>query len=410
MGSFLSRPRPRRAVAFAFVVISLVMLLSFVALAVDAGYIYVSRSQMQWAADAAALAGASMLEEGETHVRARAVECAESNKVAGSHVTDQEVTVTIGNWEWSDRAFSPATGAEVITPNAVRVEGVRTDVPLFLAPVMGIDTTDLNRDATALVGSGVCAGIWGLEGVTGDGTILTDSYDSQEGGYGAGPIYPNGDICSCQGVALAGDVEIRGDVMHGEGHSVTTSGSAYSIWGVVAEHQCGAVVPPFDMADAAIHNDNLTIGLTDRGHDPFGGSPWDLVVTGNDNLTLMGGKYYFTSAVIDGRATLTIAGPTTIYLSGPSEFTGNGVTNLSQDPADLIIYSTGATMALSGTAGFYGAVIAPATDIELVGTGDYYGTILGRTLDMDGTAVIHVDESLVSQLFGLEAVSPVLVE
>ncbi|MFQ5805135.1 MAG: pilus assembly protein TadG-related protein [Phycisphaerae bacterium] len=412
MSGRLWRVCRRRGGIVPLVAISLVMVLSFVALAVDAGYIYVSRSQMQRAADASALAGASALLDGDYEATMRAVECAGQNAVGGYPVSGEEVTVIIGNWAWTTREFLPAPppDEQTVSPNAVRVLGARSEVPLFFAPVMGIDTTDLIKDAVALVGSGICLGIWGLEGIGGEGNVFTDSYDSQDGAYGAGNVHPNGDICSCQNIYLQGDVDIHGDAMYGEGYSLMTEGSAYEVWGVAGEQRCGDFVPSFDMETASRENDNVTIGLTDRGHDPFRGSPWDLVLNGNDNLTLAGGTYYFTSVSMAGQATLTIAGPTTIYISGPAEFSGGGLTNVSQNPADLLIYSTGATMILSGSAGFYGAVIAPSTDIALVGTGDYYGTILGRTLDMDGTANLHVDESLVEALFGLDSVAPVLVQ
>ena len=91
-------------------------------------------------------------------------------------------------------------------------------------------------------------------------------------------------------------------------------------------------------------------------------------------------------------------------------FTGNGVVNVTQVPGNLQIFSTGPTLSLDGTAGFYGAVIAPTTDIILAGTGEYYGTNLGRTGDADGTSTIHVDESLIADLFYNESVTPIMVQ
>ena len=58
----------------------------------------------------------------------------------------------------------------------------------------------------------------------------------------------------------------------------------------------------------------------------------------------------------------------------------------------------------------YGAVVAPTTDIILAGTGEFYGTILGRTVDSNGTATIHVDESLIADLFDIESVTPIIVQ
>ncbi len=406
----LWRVRRRLGGVAPLVAISLVMLLGFVVLAVDGGYIYVSRAQMQRAVDASALAGASALPQGEGLATAHALDAAARNAVGGTPVSAQEATVIIGNWVGTERAFYPASEDDEKWPNAVRVIGARPDVPLFFARIMGESTTDVVKDATALTGGAHCLGVWGLEGVTGQGTIVTDSYDAGRGPYGPENINQKGDVCSCRDIDLGGDVIINGDVMWGEGYSLSISGTSYVISGDRREQRCGEFVPPFDMEGAELNNDNATIGLTDAGRSPFKKNSLDLTILEDDNLTLDGGRYYFTSVTMIGQATLTIAGPTEIYVSGSAKFTGGGVTNLSEDPADLLIYSTGRTMDLSGTAGFYGAVIAPTTDIDLLGTGDFYGTILGQTITVVGTALIHVDERLVFSLFDIEVDAPILVE
>lgn len=409
-------PRPRsfraRGVAIVQVAVLLVVLLGMAAMSVDVGFIYNSRAEMQVAVDAAALAGASGLVDGAGVPEWRARDYAARHVVAGepvSEAADMHVSVTVGNWEGLAGDFFPADEDEFVTPNAVHVDGRRDNLPLYFARALGIDSSDVQRDAVAVLDGGRCLGIWGLQGVFGDGDIYTDSYDSRNGAYGGGNVHPNGDICSGQQIELSGSVEIFGDAMYGPGYSLLTDGHP-KVWGVVAQLCCPLEPPVVDYAKAESNNDNDTIGLTDRGRDPFGGDPWNLVVTGNDNLTLAGGTYYFTSALVDGRATLTVTGPTTIFLTGPAEFTGNGLVNLSQNPNDLVIYSNGSTMALRGTAGFYGVVVAPETDVSLVGTGDYYGMIVGKTLDMDGTANVHVDEAAVFEILGQQSVATVLVK
>jgi len=401
----------RRATAVPLVAVSSVLLLSFVALAVDVGYIYATAAEMQRTADASALAGASGLLEGNETVRSRAYALATTNPVARSVVTG-ELNIGIGYWEARTRTFSPSVdSAAYVSPNAVHVDGTRSDLALFFAPVMGINTTDVSKEAIALVGSGRCAGIWGLEGITADGNIRTDSYDYNKlGGYVPGHALPNGDICSCEDIVANGGIEIFGDAMYGDGYAFIPSGTAYYVYGVIDDHNCGAPSFTADFIDAEINNDNATIGLTTKGRDPFNGSPWDLYVTGNDSLTLTGGTYYFTSVMIDGQATLNITGPTIMYVTGPAYFTGGGIFNVSQNPSDLLIYSSDPTLNMSGNAAFYGAVIAPQSDVVFEGTSDYYGTIVGQTLDFDGDTNIHVDESLVYELFGIESVAPILVK
>lgn len=402
----------RRAATIPLVAVTMVVLLGFTALAIDLGYIYVATVEMQSATDASALAGASALLDGHSLAKQRATDYAGLNEVDGQAVQSNELSLEIGIWEGITRTFTAAEnmGVDDVLPNAIQVYGTRDDLALYFAPIFGVHSTKVRKKAIALVGSGTCAGVWGMEGIMGDGNIIVDSYDSRNGAYGAGNKNPNGDICSCQDIILNGSVEIWGDAMYGDGYSFVAGGNAYAVYGVVDDHPCGTPTFNADFADAAINNDNQAMGLSGRGRDPFGGTQWDFVLTGNDSLTLPHGTFFFTSALIDGQATLTINGPTTIYITGPAVFTGGGIINNTGDPRNLIIYSIGPTMTLTGGSGFYGAVVAPQTDVLMWGSGEYWGTILSRTLDMDGDSNIHVDEAVIMELFGIDRIRPVLVE
>ncbi len=403
------RQTRRRGFVAPFVAISLIALFGITALTVDVGYIYVTQGEMQAAMDAAALAGASAVQEtGELAVQ-RAKALAATNVVALERIKNHEVTVDVGYWEAGTRTFS-ATSPTGAAPNAARVIGRRTGIPLFFAAILGQAHTDVGRFATAVSGGGICLGIWGLDLLDADGDITTDSYDSSAGAYGAGNIYNNGDICSDRNIELEGGVEIGGDAMYGYGYDLTISGNSYRIYGVTSEQNRSVTIPEIDMLAASLINDNLTIGLTDKNRDPFAGSPWDLVVTGNDSLTLNPGTYYFTSAAIGGRATLTVTGPTTIYVDGDATFTGGGIVNATQVPTNLTIYSTGTTMTVDGSAGFYGSIVAPETTVNFAGTADIYGTVMARVLTLFGNTQIHVDSDAVRQLYGIGPIAPVLVQ
>lgn len=404
------RKNRRRGAVGATFALCLIVILGFAALAIDAGYTYVCRAQMQQSVDASALAGASGLWRNDGTAIVRAHRYAAENKMAGLPVVPDELGIAIGNWSGVRREFTPVTSSGMTTPNAIRVRGTRLDVPLNFGPAIGVPSTDIAKGATAIAGGGTCAGVWGLEGITADGDLISDSYDSRIGAYGPGNIYPNGDICSCSDIIFNGGVEIRGDAMYGYDHRFVPSGKSYEVWGMVGPHNLNVPVPWIDMAGASATNDNATMPRTVRGRDPFGGSQWDLYVTGNDSLTLPGGKYYLTSALIDGRAFITVTGPTEFYLSGDGTFTGGGIVNASKDPKNLVIYSTGSTLTLTGSSGFYGGVVAPNADIQMYGTTNVYGTVLGRVLDFDGDARIHVDEAMVRDLYGVNPVAPVLVQ
>jgi len=400
----------RRAIVAPFVATMMIVLVGAVAFSVDVGYMVVSNEEMQNAVDASALAATSGLVDGNDIALYRGLQYAASNKVAGTGLSSEETSVTIGNWNGATQTFFALTGGELWAPNAVRIVGTRPDLQLFFAQALGIHSTAIQKEAIASAGSGRCAGIWGLNGIDSQGNFMTDSYIAAQGPYGPGNMFPNGDICSNSDITMNGNVDIYGDAMYGEGSDFIGHGNAYTVWGIVGEHGIEITVPEFDINVAAMFNDNASIGLTDRDRDPFRGSPWDLVLNSNDGLTLLGGTYYFTSVMINGQATLTVSGPTEIYISGPAMFTGGGLINSGQDPADLVIYSTGDELKLAGNAEFFGAIVAPETDVMLQGTADYYGTILGGTLRLQGTAVVHVDEALVADLYNIKPVVPALVK
>ena len=409
MQNSIPKSTARRGVAVVFTAVTLTLLIGFAALAIDVGHMYSVQAELQKTADASVLAGATQLHDYAEIIDIAQAYAEQNYPNSGTILAASDIEV--GNWSQSSSTF--AAGA--IPSNAVRVLARRAEVnsnpvQMFFASILGISQANLGARAVALVGGARCAGIWGLEGITGSGDISTDSYRSEDGAYGAGNIYANGDLCSNQDIALDGNVTIWGDVMYGPGYGLSTSGNSYDISGDRRELCCAVEAPTFDIAEIMANNDNDSIGLTDRGRDPFEGNPWNLVVTGKDNLTLAPGIYYFNSVLIDGVSTLTTTGLTKIYITGTAAFTGNGVANLTQVPENLQIFSTGPTLLLDGTAGFYGAVVAPTTDIILEGTGEYYGTILGRTVDANGTSTIHVDESLIADLFDIDSVTPIMVQ
>lgn len=137
-----------KGVVVVYVAIGIIVLIGFVGLAVDLGYMYVVKGQLQNAADAAALAGAAKLDGTtstiQTDARTEAVSFALKNKAAGQDVTidpnaGNAVTgdVVVGNWDPSrpqspqDLRFLPTAdgsnplpaGAEI---NAVKVVARRT--------------------------------------------------------------------------------------------------------------------------------------------------------------------------------------------------------------------------------------------------------------------------------------------
>jgi Flp pilus assembly protein TadG len=133
-----------------FSALIMVVLAAFATLAVDYGFLQYKRSQLQTAADAAALAGAAdLLRHGDDFntVRATAVDFGQRNlgeqDTVASAVTASDVELLKGE-----------TSAAGATPDTVRVTAGRTTqrgnpVDMFLGPVLGWNTQDLTATASA---------------------------------------------------------------------------------------------------------------------------------------------------------------------------------------------------------------------------------------------------------------------
>jgi len=135
--------RKERGATITIVAVSLVAMLSMMALAIDIGYLFKGRNDAQRAADAAALAGASAFRDfpdpnqtsTQTEAHDRAMEYASRNSVLGTPIdTSSEVTVTL----------FPAD-------RKVRVIIQRASVGLWFAKIFGLNSTSLAAKAAAHV-------------------------------------------------------------------------------------------------------------------------------------------------------------------------------------------------------------------------------------------------------------------
>ena len=164
--------RDRRGAVFVWVALMLVMLLGVAAMAIDMGYLWVLRNQLQATADAAALAGASQLNVDEASVKATSVAYAQKNLPPGDHGTAlADADVVLGHWDGDTRTFIPngttaGPGHACSNPipqqkspnclplNAVKVTTRRAQAngnpaQLFFSPVLGIGTADVVAESIA---------------------------------------------------------------------------------------------------------------------------------------------------------------------------------------------------------------------------------------------------------------------
>ncbi len=384
----------RRGVILALIAVSTITLLVCASLAVDVGYICALTAEQQNNADAGALAGAVALQEGDTmSVMDYIKDIIARNQKMQGYLSLEDQVIDIGWWHPVDMTFTPLPDP-VDWPErgyAVRVRAFRTNAPLFFARLMGHHSTTVWREAIT-VGSELCKGIWGVEGVRIPGNVYTDSYDSTVAPYDPEKAGDEGDVCSGRGIDGMGSVEIYGDMMTGLGYWPNLAG------------------------DAGVFPSGTTTSSIDGMVGPSVEVPPDLGSSGSvdlkafENLTLDPGTYVFDSITMRAGSSITVTGPTTIYVnslsglegkvnvhqddSGDITAIGKGFINLTEDPHNLTIIAMGDEAILNGTSTFYGSVIAPNADVILSGTSDYYGLVIGKTVLMRGDFQFHVDESL----------------
>jgi Flp pilus assembly protein TadG len=164
--------RDRRGNVLVMTCLLMVGMIAFVALAVDVGYLYTVRNELQRTADASAIAAAWELVENDTmdsdfcvddlHTNARstAAQFAALNKVGNSEPglgTDDVFVGYMANPQ--DPADPLVTAQPGVLPNAVQVRVRRTDeqngeVSLFFARALGFDKQSMKAQATAALVQG----------------------------------------------------------------------------------------------------------------------------------------------------------------------------------------------------------------------------------------------------------------
>jgi len=173
----------KRGVVVVQVAVGLTTLVGFMALAIDVGAMYTAKTEIQRAADSAALAAATELgdyTDGDPMTRARtaAADFANRNKVLNSGVGLDASDVVFGqahiNQDTGKYVFTETTDL----PNAVKVRLRRTTgspsgpMSLFFARVFGIQSANLAAQATAVLTPRDIAFVLDLSGSHNDDSCL----------------------------------------------------------------------------------------------------------------------------------------------------------------------------------------------------------------------------------------------
>lgn len=140
------RPSSRRGATLVLFTLLLVALIGMVAFAVDVGYVNLTKTELQTAADASALAASAVLNQDAETIRTVAQNYAGKHKSGGQTVSLGTSDVEFGVWDSTAGTFTPITAGG----NAVRITARRIAAPLFFARVFGRNNFDTTASAVGM--------------------------------------------------------------------------------------------------------------------------------------------------------------------------------------------------------------------------------------------------------------------
>ncbi|MBI4342235.1 MAG: hypothetical protein HY599_02585 [Candidatus Omnitrophica bacterium] len=254
--------------------------------------------------------------------------------------------------------------------------------------------------------------LFGDQQVNVSGSAVTDSYDSSAGAYDPDDPSHNGDVgtnaTNSGGVTVNGSIFVDGQVAVGPDVSDPVS----VVTGYDPAFITGGTDPPSDTQDVVAQGVSFPMPSVVV---PVGLTCNDFEVSSNDTVTLPPGTYCYQNLTLQGGGTLTASGDVTIYITGLYIARGNSTTGVPSNPKSMLIMMapTGdATIeqgTITGSTGFYGALYAPDSTINVTGNAEVYGSIIAERVNVSGSAAIHYDESLqtVTQISNLHKVAVV---
>ncbi|GBD16645.1 hypothetical protein HRbin26_01546 [bacterium HR26] len=382
--------RPARAgqvmVLFALM---LTVLVGFLGLAIDAGFLLAERRAVQNAADASALYGGRLLSQGKTTAQARAGALAYAAQIYGYASSAPGVQIT----------------AEA-TATQVRVEITR-ELPRFFLGVLYTGDWSVHANAVtrinpetgpyAMIALGKLPDYSGID-FNGNNTIEVTCSPPQ---VGCGSIGSNSNI-TFSGSGSSIEATIWGNL--GAMGNIEELPTGFHVEGDVAGGT-GEIDDPFASVNAPNCDSMPTKSVP-------GGPPNEPVVltpgryTGNirrQNIVLLPGVYCFEGKLeVIGNGSITGTG-VLLYFRGPDGLfvPGNATIDLTHtgDPAwkNIVIWLASCDKELqldgNGDMVITGAVYAPCSHIDLGGTADSQvvnGMVVGRTIRLHGDVTINL--------------------
>ena len=103
MKNSIPKSTARRGVAVVFTMVTMTLLIGFAALAIDVGYMYSVQAELQKAADASVLAGATQLHDYPEIIDIAQAYAEQNYPNSGTILADSDIEV--GNWSQSSSTF-----------------------------------------------------------------------------------------------------------------------------------------------------------------------------------------------------------------------------------------------------------------------------------------------------------------
>ena len=369
--------------------LALVAFLGMAALAVDYGYMCVVQGELEKAAEAGALAGANALGSASNpnwsggQMAATAV--VQQNQAAGRTLTDAQVQY--GYWS----ALTHTLQGYGITPQATDFPAIRVVVakssgqnggslPLFFAPVLGVNTVNLSSTSMAIIKT---QGIWSIL-ETSNGTVTISGTSVVNGSVG---------VNSGGKLTMSGSAAVQGQAYLYTGDSKSL-GSSTSIQGGLKQDSGANAVITAAVSEAATAYNNFTALTKNLG-------PTSINLSGTGTATYTGGAgqnvMVLSALQLSNSAILYLKAPASasfvIRVSGTFTLSGQGKVVLQGGlTADKVTYvNTGtSTVTVGNSSIIQGNILSPNGAISLSGAATYNGTLVGGKNITAGNSVMSL--------------------
>ena len=359
--------------------VAMTVMVAVCLLAIDYGRAQLIKSELQQAADAAAMAGVRDLRLGSQQVRTRALAAASYNRTEGRSVALASDDVRIGKWDEAAGSFEPTS----VSPNAVEVVIQRTEeqgnpVGLMFGGLFEQYSADVSVVAVARLTEGsTTPSFVGLESVEAkNNTLLT--FDSTQG--------------------PASGANLQGSAMLGSNGTITFNKPPQGDAAVIVLGPDGS----YSSGSAKYLDTELSYPPTETPTVPSKG-----VLNVTQSMVLPAGTHYYTSIVFSNNTDLSFAGPATLYVRDNIVFAqGNTITAANGIPSNLKIRIIGGASSYVGGANannvdITAEVYAPDSDLTSKNNAYIRGSGIFRSMYAKNNLELYADRAFVKPTIGL---------